>query len=536
VLLANNEVTVLADNSALSHLMKMKLSANSRLTRWAMFLQPFRITIVHRSGASNVVADCLSRIDWQAVKQEEAETSQTQANAPTVATTAPYKERTCIEFEVEDGTPFVCPVLTDTEIIQQVQLPDTNDFLAALPTCADFGPMYNYLLAGTLPTDEKHARRLIYESDNYILEDGLLWFLYTPRTRKLDRAYTFVKRLCVPRNFRAHIAIGLHDNNLHLGFQRLYATARMRYYFPNMYACLKEHVFTCQICQEAKILVHPDRIPLLPLLNPKPLTYWIADFHGPFPPSREEGEDGENAKKHVLCLIDSTSMFPDLLAVKDTSATTFIRALFDNVVARYGVPKGISLQSDNGSGFIAKVSRMFSQTFGIKGMFSSPQHQSVNSRCEQFGDSINEALRILTTEQENWSSHLQAIAMSHRGSATTNLQLSPFEVLYGRPMVMFCDASLLTETADSPSLTAYRKEVAPKLEILHEIAMQNAAESASRQRDKRNVGSIPPSYKVADKVLLHDTSTKIGDSAKLTKRWIGPFIVTEVLPNYNYKL
>jgi O-acetyl-ADP-ribose deacetylase (regulator of RNase III) len=179
---------------------------------------------------------------------------------------------------------------------------------------------------------------------------------------------------------------------------------------------------------------------------------------------------------------------------------------------------------------------MFSQTFGIRRLFSSPQHHSVNSRCEQFGDSLNKALRILTTEQKNRSSHLQAIAMSHRGSATTNLQLSPFEVLHGRPMVMFCDASLLTETADSPSLTAYRKEVAPKLEILHEIAMQNADESARRQRDKRNVGSIPPSYKVADKVLSHDISTKIGDAAKLTKRWTGPFIVTEVLPNYNYKL
>jgi hypothetical protein len=76
VLLANNDVTVMTDNSALSHLMKMKLSANSRLTRWAMFLQPFRIKIEHRSGKSNVVADCLSRIDWQAVKQE-AESSKT---------------------------------------------------------------------------------------------------------------------------------------------------------------------------------------------------------------------------------------------------------------------------------------------------------------------------------------------------------------------------------------------------------------------------------------------------------------------------
>jgi hypothetical protein len=78
----------------------------------------------------------------------------------------------------------------------------------------------------------------------------------------------------------------------------------------------------------------------------KSLSISLLDcgFHGPFPPSREEGEDGENAKKFVLCLIDSTSMFPELVAVKDTSATTLIRALFENVVAHYGVPRGISLQ------------------------------------------------------------------------------------------------------------------------------------------------------------------------------------------------
>jgi hypothetical protein len=186
VLLANNDVTVMTDNSALSHLMKMKLSANSRLTRWAMFLQPFRIKIGHRSGKSNVVADCLSRIDWQAVKQEEAESSKTQANASAVAVAAPCKQRVYIEFDVDDGTPFVCPVLSDVEVVQQMRLPDTNDFRTALPTCADFAPMYNYLREGTLPTEEKHARRLIYESENYVLEDGLLWFLYTPRTRKLN--------------------------------------------------------------------------------------------------------------------------------------------------------------------------------------------------------------------------------------------------------------------------------------------------------------------------------------------------------------
>lgn len=105
----------------------------------------------------------------------------------------------------------------------------------------------------------------------------------------------------MPRHSQAQIAIGLHDNNLHLGFQRLCATARMRYYFPKMYTFLKEHVFLCQICQEAKIPVHPERATLLPLPNPKPLMRWIADFHSPYPPSCEEEEDPEHAKNYVLC-------------------------------------------------------------------------------------------------------------------------------------------------------------------------------------------------------------------------------------------
>lgn len=126
--------------------------------------------------------------------------------------------------------------------------------------------------------------------------------------------------------------------------------------------------------------------------------------------------------------------------------------------------------------------------------------------------------------------------MSHRGSSTTNLQLPPFKVLYGRTVIMSCDWGLLTDTYDSPSLTAYYKEVAPKLEILQEIAMQNAAEPAAGQREGKNIGATPPSYKVADQVLLHDAATKIGEAAKLTTHWTGPYIVVEVLPSFNYKL
>ena len=49
--------------------------------------------------------------------------------------------------------------------------------------------MFAYLSEGILPDDEKTARRILYDSDNYVLDEGALYYLYTPRTKKLHDAY-----------------------------------------------------------------------------------------------------------------------------------------------------------------------------------------------------------------------------------------------------------------------------------------------------------------------------------------------------------
>jgi O-acetyl-ADP-ribose deacetylase (regulator of RNase III) len=179
---------------------------------------------------------------------------------------------------------------------------------------------------------------------------------------------------------------------------------------------------------------------------------------------------------------------------------------------------------------------MFCRSFGIKNYFSTPFHPSPNSRCEQFGESLNKALRILTTEQKDWSRHLQAVAMSHRASSTSSMHLSPFEVLHAQPMQLFVDHGLMSEQSDSPSMQAYMRDVAPKLRILHQLAMQNSEASAARNRAYRNAHATPPAYKLADQVLLSDPTTKVGESPKLKRKWIGPYLITQVLDNYNYKL
>src|SRR5208282_4853539 len=155
----------------------------------------------------------------------------------------------------------------------------------------------------------------------------------------------------------------------------------------------------------------------------------------------------------ILCMNDSTSMWPELIATKDCTAETVAAAIFDNIVARFGLPRGISLLTDSGSCSISKLAKAFCHAFNIKQFFTSPHHPQTNARAEEFADNIHKSLRILCQNQADWSKHLQAIAMAYRATATTNTGLSPHDVIFGTPMPVALDWGLLVEDSTTPART-----------------------------------------------------------------------------------
>ena len=57
------------DHDPLPRLFNLK-DSHGRLARWALTLQPYRFTLVHRSGTANANADGLSRDQGSRVKEE----------------------------------------------------------------------------------------------------------------------------------------------------------------------------------------------------------------------------------------------------------------------------------------------------------------------------------------------------------------------------------------------------------------------------------------------------------------------------------
>jgi hypothetical protein len=66
--------------------------------------------------------------------------------------------------------------------------------------------------------------------------------------------------------------------------------------------------------------------------------------------------------------------------------------------------------------------------------------------------------------------------------------------------------------------------------------MENALESGDRHRDKMNKKAELPSYKIGDKVLLFDKTTKKGQCQALTIKFKGPYEIIQICPGYAYKL
>jgi len=527
VYLADKPFEIVTDHITMSFIKQMPLSGNNRLTRWALFLQQYVFSINYKRGETLNNADALSRLDREGEPPhppERPDPYESDADA-LIFSCAAGGARTDIEFDYGQGQ---ANEPAGVASVSARQLPSLEDVKSALDTCADFGDLMRYIRDGRLPNDDDQARRVVLEAQHYVVEDGALYNLFTPRTKHLDRVQAVMRRLCIPAPFREDVAIGLHDNNCHPGFDRTYSMARSRYWWPGMYAFIKQHVTTCFDCQQAKRPTHPGKTPICSLPAVAPLTRWHLDFHGPMVES--------NNKRYVLVLIDSSSMWVELIATEDCTAETVVRALFDNVISRFGLPRGISLLTDNGSGFIARLATKFCQVFGIKQFFTTPYHAQTNSRAEQFADTIHKSLRLLCNNQADWAEHLQAVAMAYRASDTTNLGLSPHEVIFGQRMTLALDWSLLAEDNTAGSPQAYAAMIRPKLQILQHIAMENAADSAARHSKTHNEAATVPSYAAGDKVLLFNPATKKNECAKLKRRYLGPYIITDCRPGYNYML
>lgn len=522
VYLANSRFKIYTDHQALTWLSKVKQSTG-RLARWSVLLQGYNYEICYRKGKNNTNADCLSRRDYETTDENTMEPEDSLPSINTVKQpNEPTIEVNFIYSETDSSSPSVLEITAETK---SEVIPENIGELQR--ECPDFKFIYQYLEDQSLPEEEGQSQKVIQQSQQYELLDGVLYHMFQPRTRgkKHDR---IIKQLACPRQFRDNLLCAYHELG-HFGFDRTYISLKQKYYFPGMYQAVADYIRACEPCQRAKQPAHSKKVPLTPMPVNDTFSRWHLDFIGPFKKVTKEGYT------HILIIVDSFSKWTEAFPVRSESAEQIANILHNEIFSRYGAPK--SLISDRGQGFMSKLVAAINQIYEVKHHFTSSYHPQTNSVAERTNKTIIQCLRtVIDKNQLNWPELLPGILMAFRMTPSATSEFSPYYLVFGKEMNVPIDNTLVPKTDIPKNLRKHVENILHNLKIAKTIATENIKHAQQKQKAHYDKKTALPTFEINDQVLLFTPKVPVGLSSKLHKKQQGPFYIAAKGPNHTYKL
>jgi hypothetical protein len=341
-----------------------------RLERWVLRLSPFEFDLVYRKGASNRVADALSR-------------SGVDANPERVAS---------------DDLPsaMVCVATVSPAALA-----------SALAADSYFGPICEYLKTGSISKQSKDKRnRFIAAAHAFALRDGLLY-----------RG----TQLVVPESLRSGLLRELHEP-AHFAADKLLPIVRRRFWWPRCAQDVRGFCRACVSCAQATPF-SSQRLGLLqPIQSAGPWDTVALDLAGPFPPG---GDDS----RYILVMMDRFTKFVILVPLHAKVALLVARAVAQRLLCVFGCPR--QFITDNGTEFKGEFDVLCDE-WDITHRCVLPYHQQANGLVERYMQNINKLMRILVSARRDWVEALDMHALAYNASYHRAIHNTPYFLNFGR--------------------------------------------------------------------------------------------------------
>ena len=236
-----------------------------KLAQWSLTIQQYDFTIKHRSGTSNGHADALSR----------------RPHFPSISAITKLQS---LGFQ---------PDFIRTQQQQDHTLSD----------------LINYLNTSQLPPPDKATCSLLLTVNDYFLEDGILYHIYTPMGRRKHDPFI---QLVVPKSLQHQILEAAHNDVLasHLGITKTYAVVRQRFFWPGMFIDIQHYCKSCVDCAMKKPPKGGYRANLIPIPVEGPFDRVGVDCLGPLPVTH-------SGNRYIVDFTDYFTKWPKAFPVPD---------------------------------------------------------------------------------------------------------------------------------------------------------------------------------------------------------------------------
>jgi len=259
----------------------------------------------------------------------------------------------------------------------------------------------------------------------------------------------------------------------------MYLTLKERVYWDNMHTDIHNFVAQCETCHGAKANWHPIKVKIQSRDVPAEILQRVHMDH-----VQIAVKNATHRYTHALVLIDANSLCCELIPVKSTSAAETYCAILREWIAHYGVFS--ELVTDRHASFTGKLTKMLTDTCGIRRTLISGYHSRSNGQVERINELVLQGIRVHCHNMGEWPQLLPAIAASYKAAVIPSRGVSPFQLSYGINMRLPVETSLAKLLPAHKRPTQSVEILAKQLSLMRQEAQTTAQDSRQRKADTAN--------------------------------------------------
>lgn len=463
------KITIFTDCQALVHYQNFK-HTSSRLNRLALSLVDYDITIKHKKGTNNTLADSLSRNPTQ---------------------------------EILEDDPF--------DIVLNLNEVKTENF----EELQEKDPYLQQIKLSKISPDSV-PKKIRHQSRKYLEKDGLLYYKhFNGKTTEL--------LLAIPREKVDEILRTFHDNIYSGGHFSKFKTLKKikeRYHWPQMEQDVQNYTQTCEACQLRRTPTYKQFDNLTPQIPPtQPFQRLIIDYMGPITQSR--------GYKYILMITDCTTRMIFARCTRSADAKTTAKILLE-LFCQYGYAK--ILTHDQGTHFMGSVLKQLLLSLGIQQKPSPPAMYRIQGLTERMNLIFKKTIsHYIENEPNKWSDVVKYVTFAYNTSVNSSTGHTPFYLMFGRQANVPSDYIYVHNDQDVDIL----KEIQNIQKVRSQVPqlMKKAQETQKKYFDsnKRDL-----QLNVGEEVLVRNIPDHSKPYNKFNNIFRGPYFITERINDTTY--
>jgi RNase H-like domain found in reverse transcriptase/Reverse transcriptase (RNA-dependent DNA polymerase)/Integrase zinc binding domain/Chromo (CHRromatin Organisation MOdifier) domain len=300
--------------------------------------------------------------------------------------------------------------------------------------------------------------------------------------------------------------------NGHPGRDETIRRINKEYFWPGAKTWITDYIKGCATCQQNKNLTHRVKTPLFRIpssINAKPFSHIAMDLITGLPES--------NGHDAILTIVDhGCSRAAIFLPCSTTITGTGIAQLYlKHLFRRFRIPQKII--SDRDPRFTSHFARELTKGLGISQNLSTAFHPQTDGLSERANQWVEQYLRLITANQNEWSRWLPMATAVHNNSKNSTTGFAPSELLIGwePPLTTEQRPESRNQTAEE-YLSNMRRNRLMAIHALNKVAQRT--------------NTVPNRWTPGQLAWLEGKNLPLAHgTAKLAPRRHGPFRVTKIV-------